>query len=180
MLDEPNDLLRSGSTSAEYLSCENAWWQPPGAWRRDRPTCRIQPLPLGMMYAMRSVDILLIRAVRGMVAAAWRAAARATDWLRLSAERTRLPDADFMALLADTPLAAAARRCYSAQPIDRAFCPDGMCAPCCLTEACPESFCFWHAPFACQGMVLLARAGFRFRVRIGFLGSRVPVKGWCC
>lgn len=60
--------------------------------------------------------------------AAWRAAARASDWPRLSAERPRLPDAAFAALVAGTPLAAAARRCYSAQPDDRALCPDGRCA----------------------------------------------------
>lgn len=126
----------------------------------DQPAAssRFLLLLIALHHCNLKVDILLIRAVSGMVAAAWRAAARATDWPRLSAERTRLPDANFMALLADTPLAAAARRCYSAQPTDRALCPDGMCAPCCSIEACPESLCFWHAPFACQGMVLLAGA----------------------
>ena len=64
---------------------------------------------------------------RDMAAAAWQAAARASDWPRLSAERPRLPDAAFTGLLLGTPLAAAARRCYSEQPGDRALCPDGRC-----------------------------------------------------
>ena len=60
-----------------------------------------------------------------MVAAAWRAAAAASDWGALSAQRTLLPDAAFAALLAGTPLARAARRCYSARADERALCADG-------------------------------------------------------
>jgi len=37
----------------------------------------------------------------------------------------RLPDAAFAALLAGTPLARAARRCYSARADERALCADG-------------------------------------------------------
>ncbi|KAK9828131.1 hypothetical protein WJX81_008693 [Elliptochloris bilobata] len=71
---------------------------------------------------------------RDMVAATWQAAARASDWPRLSAERPRLPDAAFAALLAGTPLAAAARRCYSAQPGDRALSADDRFEDACAPE----------------------------------------------
>jgi len=60
-----------------------------------------------------------------MVAAAGRGAPAARDWGALSAQRTRLPDAAFAALLAGTPLARAARRCYSARADERALCADG-------------------------------------------------------
>jgi hypothetical protein len=43
---------------------------------------------------------------------AWRAAAAATDWAAVGAERTALPDQAFAELLARTAVARAASRCY--------------------------------------------------------------------
>lgn len=58
---------------------------------------------------------LLVRVYRGVLEAAWHAALDATDWDALAAERLRLPDERFGALLEGTLVARAAQRCYAGQ-----------------------------------------------------------------
>ena len=73
-----------------------------------------------------------MRMCRHLAEQAWARLLGATDWGDLARQVSRLPAGDMEALLAGTPLAAAAAKCYAEQPRLRCLCLGHRWVPFCL------------------------------------------------